>query len=186
LGLFSRNGETARRAARLYAAAVAEARRPEFYLAHGVPDTVCGRFEMVALHVFLILHRLKGEGAEAAALAQALFDTMFADMDRNLRELGIGDMSVGREIRGLAESFYGRVAAYDRGLEAGGLALALRRNIFAGENEPGALALADYMRNAVEVLRGIETSRIVGGEVRFPGPPMDTGDAQPGLPAGQP
>ena len=186
MGLFSKSGETARRAARLYATAVAEARRPEFYLVHQVPDTVWGRFEMVALHVFLILHRLKGEGAEAAALAQALFDTMFADMDQNLRELGIGDMSVGREIRGLAESFYGRVAAYDRGLEAGGLAEALQRNIFAAQNEPGALALADYMRNAVAVLRGIETSRIVGGEARFPGPPPGAEDAHPDVGAGQP
>jgi cytochrome b pre-mRNA-processing protein 3 len=141
---------------------------------------------MVALHVFLLLHRLKGEGAEAAALAQALFDTMFADMDRNLRELGVGDMSVGREIRGLAESFYGRIAAYDRGLEAGGLGEALQRNIFAGGNESGAGALADYVRRAAQLLREIDTSRIVGGEARFPGPPADPRDAQPGVAAGGP
>jgi cytochrome b pre-mRNA-processing protein 3 len=125
---------------KLYLAAVKQARRPEFYRRCGVPDTATGRFEMIALHVFLLLYRLKGETDEGAALAQGLFDAMFADMDRNLREMGTGDLSVGGKIRRLAEGFYGRVAAYDAGLAAGeeGLADALGRNLYATAEGPAA------------------------------------------------
>jgi cytochrome b pre-mRNA-processing protein 3 len=118
-------------AAMLYALAVEQARRPEFYSRLGVPDTLDGRFEMIALHVFLLLHRLKQRG-EAPALAQALFDLMFQDMDQNLREIGVGDLSVGKRVKTMAKALYGRCAAYEAGLAEGdaGLAAALRRNLF--------------------------------------------------------
>src|SRR5262245_48094906 len=96
----------------LYAAAIAQARQPVFYAGLRVPDTVDGRFELVALHVFLILQRLKSE-PEATPFAQALFDTMFADMDRNLREMGVGDLSVGKKVKAMAQGLYGRIAAYE-------------------------------------------------------------------------
>jgi cytochrome b pre-mRNA-processing protein 3 len=101
---------------RLYAGIVARAREPVFYSELEVPDTVDGRFELVALHAFLVLQRLKAERAAAKALAQAVFDLMFADFDRALREMGTGDLSVGKEVRRMAEAFYGRVAAYERAL----------------------------------------------------------------------
>ncbi|MGB8275977.1 MAG: ubiquinol-cytochrome C chaperone family protein [Alphaproteobacteria bacterium] len=171
-------------AAKLYAAAIAQARRGEFYRALGVPDSVQGRFEMVALHVFLLLHRLKGGGAEAAALAQELFDTMFADLDQNLRELGVGDLSVGREIRALAESFYGRIAAYDRALAAGGLEEALSRNILEPGQQDAAAALAAYVRGAAKVLQGLDLTALKAGEARFGLPPaVGPGPAEAAEPA---
>src|SRR5436309_3467908 len=104
--LFRRNPlkQTAERA---YGGVVAQARRPEFFALCGVPDTLDGRFELICLHAFLYLHRLKPESAPAGEFGQMFFDAMFADFDRSLRELGTGDLSVGREVKKMAQSFYG-------------------------------------------------------------------------------
>ena len=83
----------------------------------GVADTIDGRFEMIVLHLFLVLNRLKGEGVED--LRQNLTDEFFSDMDRSLRELGVSDVAVGKKVRKIAESYYGRVTAYDRALSGG-------------------------------------------------------------------
>src|SRR5581483_7180724 len=127
--LFRRGAGQEPPAALLYRSVVEQARRPEFYAAFGVPDTVDGRFDMIALHMFLVLHRLKAADPD---LGQALFDTMFADMDRSLREMGAGDLGVGRRVRAMAEALSGRIAAYDAGLSADDAALAgaLRRNLY--------------------------------------------------------
>src|SRR5579885_2019728 len=99
-------------AAALYRAVVAQARAPAFYVAYGVPDTLDGRFDLIALHMFLVLHRLKSD-TDASTVSQALFDIMFDDMDRSLREMGVGDLGVGRRVRAMAEALYGRMAAYE-------------------------------------------------------------------------
>src|SRR5262245_5163238 len=105
-------------ARRLYARIVEQARCATFYAEGGVPDTLDGRFEMVALHCFLLLRRLK-DGGQAQRLGQAIVDLMFDDMDAALREMGAGDLGVGRRVRRMAEGFRGRTAAYDHGLRAG-------------------------------------------------------------------
>mgnify|MGYP000411422531 CR=1 FL=1 len=98
---------------RCYEAIVAAARHPAFYARWQVADTLDGRFDMVALHTYLILDRLKGVEPE---FRQALVDEFFRDMDRSLRELGVGDVSVGKKVRKMAEVFYGRITAYDAAL----------------------------------------------------------------------
>ena len=156
----------------LYAAAVEQARSPVFYADFGTPDTVEGRFEQVALHVYLILRRLKDDQPGAKKVGQKLFDVMFQNMDDALRELGVGDMSIGRKIRTLAGNFYGRVAAYEDSLSGGGdkddLKRALGRNIFEDEEASEAALLADYVRNAAAFIEAQPVPRIVGGIVRFP------------------
>src|SRR3979411_2634123 len=102
-----------------YRRVVEQARRPGFFTDCGVPDTVDGRFELICLHAFLYLHRLKREQQGAAGLGQRFFDMMFADFDRSLREMGTGDLSVGREIKRMAQAFYGRIEAYGGGLSSG-------------------------------------------------------------------
>jgi cytochrome b pre-mRNA-processing protein 3 len=114
----------------LYAAIVAQARDARFYFDYGVPDSLDGRFEMIVLHCYLVLRRLRGAGAEAAHMAQALVDSLFLDMDANLREMGAGDLGVGKRVKRMASGFYGRVAAYERSQAAGDLKDALRRNLF--------------------------------------------------------
>ncbi|MGQ0662618.1 MAG: ubiquinol-cytochrome C chaperone family protein [Pseudomonadota bacterium] len=158
---------TSRQAHGLYLAVVAQARQRAFFAALEVPDSLDGRFETIALHAFLVLHRLKAEGAARAALGQALFDTMFADMDRNLREMGAGDLGVGRRVKDMAAAFYGRVGAYDEGLAEGDetLAAALRRNLFGTIPGPSATALRAlcvYIRASVAELARQDV-RDVGG-----------------------
>jgi cytochrome b pre-mRNA-processing protein 3 len=162
----------------LYEAAVAQARREVFYLSHGVPDSLDGRFEMISLHVILILRRLKSESGEGAReLGQALFDLMFADMDRSLREMGVGDLGVAKRVKAMAQAFYGRLAAYDAALaEEGGTALAeaLRRNLLGTLPEARREtleSLADYVRGQAENLAGQAREELLSGKVGFTAPP---------------
>ena len=163
------------RADALYAAIVAQSRRAEFYSGCGVPDTVDGRFDMIALHAFLVMRRLKGDGANGTEAAQELTDAIFADMDRSLREMGAGDLGVGRRVKAMAKGFYGRVAAYDHGIEAGDGVLeeALERNLF-GTITPVAeniTAIADYVRSAMATIADQPAEQIAAGTVIFGIPP---------------
>lgn len=166
---------SARRSAdALYASAVKQARQEEFYADMGVPDTVDGRFDMIALHVFLILRRLKRENDRSQATAQALFDAMFTDMDRGLRELGAGDLGVGRRVKLMAKAFYGRVAAYDQGLESDDhdLGEAILRNVFRGQENrrEQAFMIASYMREQARSLDEQSVDSLLKGEVFFTKP----------------
>ena len=134
-GLF-RRGRQERTGFELYGKAVAAARDPFLYLDLLVPDTLDGRFDMIGLHNFLVIQRLKREPQPGPDLAQAVFDAMFADMDINLRELSVGDLSVGRKVRQMWEAFHGRAVAYSEAMERGDLPAldaALRRNVWRGE-----------------------------------------------------
>ena len=159
----------------LYGALVRQARSPELYLNMSVPDTAEGRFEMVALHTILVLRRLRAGGEPGKALGQKLFDVLFDDMDQTLREMGVGDLSVGKKIKALASSFYGRIDAYEKGLnEPAGDALeaALRRNVFSTPNVPAphVAALADYVRRLDAGLLVQPVENIMAGRVTFPAP----------------
>lgn len=165
----------------LYRAAVAQARRPEFYADFGVPDTFDGRFELVALHVFLVLHRFRQDHPQAAGLAQGVFDAMFLDMDQSLRELGAGDLGVGRRVKRMAQGFYGRIAAYDEGLRGPGdvLNAALARNLYGTvDPDPACVeAIAAYMRRQVDVLAGQGLAALSAGALAFGRPPSPGRDA---------
>jgi cytochrome b pre-mRNA-processing protein 3 len=160
-------------AARAYAGVVAQARQPVFFAGCGVPDTLDGRFELVCLHAFLYLRRLKGE-AGAAQVSQEFFDTMFADFDRSLREIGTGDLSVGRQVNRMAEAFYGRIHAYEEGLAGDDAALtaALTRNLYGtAEASPEQVArVAAYMRREAARLASEPVAALIAGAVTF-GPP---------------
>lgn len=134
----------------LYGAIVTQARAPVFYRDFGVADTIDGRFDMIVLHAFLVFEKLRALGPAGSALAQEVVDLFFLDMDRSLREMGVGDLAVPKRMRTMAESFAGRSAAY-RGAAARGdrpaLAEAIGRNVFpeADGVPPGAAALANYV-----------------------------------------
>jgi len=172
LGLFRRPRHE-RIGFELYGAAVTAARAPLFYGKLGVPDTAAGRFEMICLYNGLLIRRLRAEGSKTAdALAQAVFDAMFADMDLNLREMGIGDMSVGKRVKMLWEGFHGRAQSYAEALDAGdtaALATALERNIWITEPAPegAALALAAQAGRLDALLAGQEFALMLKGQARF-------------------
>ncbi|WP_137389384.1 ubiquinol-cytochrome C chaperone family protein [Rhodoligotrophos defluvii] len=125
----------------IYAAIVAQARQPGLYSALGVPDTLEGRFEMVVLHTILVLRRLRREQGPVSGLAEDICTVMFTDFDHNLREIGVGDLAVGKKVRKLAEAFYGRGKALDQALAASDqramVAAFLARNLAADGVQAG-------------------------------------------------
>jgi cytochrome b pre-mRNA-processing protein 3 len=152
---------------------VAQAREPLFYQALGVPDTVNGRFDMVLLHMWMVLRQMKR--LDDGGLAQALFDRFCSDMDHNLRELGTGDLAVPKRMQEFGEAFYGRSAAYDHALVAGDepLAQALCKNIFNGQQIEQARRLAAYVGRAIAALAVMDQAKLSGATWRFPSPAHD-------------
>jgi len=159
----------------LYGAIVAQARSPSFYLQYGVPDTVEGRFDMIALHVFLVIRRTARSAGEIAALGQALFDRFCRDLDHNLREMGVSDLAVPRKMRGFAEAYFGRAEIYAQALASGdraAAAAALGRNVFSvsGPPGPGPCRLGNYMFEAVRRLDDAPDSAVAQGRLDFADP----------------
>ncbi len=158
---------------RLYGAIVTQSRQHAFYTDFGVPDTVECRFEMVLLHTILVCHRLKGGDKAEAALSQDIFDTFADDMDRTLREMGVGDLTVPKKMKKIGAAFYGRAAAYDVALDTrdtDALVTALARNIYGNESEAQASALAVYVRAAADQLRDIPFNVLAKGELPLAAP----------------
>jgi cytochrome b pre-mRNA-processing protein 3 len=172
--LFRRPSAAPLPAEALYLALVRQARRPVFYAELGVPDTLDGRFDAIVLHVALVLLRLKAEGQAGTALGQALFDVLFADMDRSLREMGVGDLGVGKRVKQMGKAVYGRLAAYDQGLAAGDAELeaALRRNLYGtvAPNADQVAAMARYARAAAVQLATQSLADFGAGKPAFPAP----------------
>lgn len=167
--------------ATLYTALVEAARQPVFYAEIGVPDTVSGRFEMIALHAFAVLRRFaRPDGAEPDPFAQALFEYMFADFDRALRESGVGDMSIGTHVKRMGTHFYGRVAAYEAGLrdpDPAVLEEAISRNLFGTLYEPHPEQLrmmADYLRRLVAAMAAQPEAAIRAADLPAVPPPALT------------
>ena len=153
----------------LYAEAVEQARAPALYGELGAPDTVEGRFEVYSLHVVLLLDRLRGHGELATEVSQALFDAYLKDLDHALRELGVGDMSVGRKMRKLGEAFYGRGKAYEGAFAAlpdtSELAALLTRTVYADADPEPTPRLVAYVLDQRAVLAGQPLERLLAGEV---------------------
>lgn len=158
-------------AAQLYVVSVEQARSPAFFTEMGVPDSVDGRFDMIILHIMLLIRRMRTQGEEAAAVSQELLNLMFADMDRNLREMGVGDLSVGKQVKKMAKAFYGRSDTWEKGLDESISALAsaltetVYRSVEGGAAEVDALAAYTVAADAALQAQGIED--VLTGVVSF-------------------
>jgi len=149
----------------LYRACVMQARQADFYAALHVPDTVDGRFDVLILHVLLVMHRLDGDAK------QQLFDLLFADMDRNLREMGVSDIRIAKKMKPLFAAFYGRARAYEQAFAATDEALAdaLRRNMYgATVKDEDVRGITTYARRAHQSLEGQNEDAIRKGLIVFP------------------
>ncbi|HEY0234419.1 MAG TPA: ubiquinol-cytochrome C chaperone family protein [Afipia sp.] len=155
----------------IYGMIVAQAREPAFYASLDVPDTVNGRFDMLLLHLWMVLRQLR-TGGDSEAQGQALFDRFCADMDDNLREMGVGDLTVPKRMQEFGEAFYGRTAAYDTALAAGDheLAAAIGRNILGGQHDASASRIAAYVREALAALAPLRPDALLAAGWRFPAP----------------
>lgn len=146
-----------RQALDLYALAVEQARQPDFYTQLGVSDRIDSRFEIYTLHVLLLYVRLRQENGRGAELAQKLFDQYVSALDNALRELGVGDVSVGKKMRKLGEALYGRMASYEKALsdnDADALQVAIARNVYEIDNVETAAALTRYAVESNALLAG--------------------------------
>ncbi len=163
----------------LYTAAVAAARDPWFYATLVVPDTLDGRFDLVALHAFLLVRRLQDAPPPGPDLSQAVFDAMFSDMDNNLRELGVSDLRVGKRVRAMWEAFHGRSTAYAQALDAtdrNALAAALARNVWRGDApDASPEMLANYVLSQAAGIANQSLAELAASKVLF----LTPGDAAP-------
>ncbi len=169
-GFLRRRDKHERAAFQLYGSAVLAARDPYLYATLGVPDTLDGRFDAIVLHVYLVVRRLDTESEPGPALAQAVFDAMFADMDINLREMGVGDLSVGKRNRAMWEAFHGRSAAYAAVWgDAAALEAAVARNFWRGAEPPAgsAAALVRLAGTQSAHLAVQPLEALLRGEIRF-------------------
>jgi cytochrome b pre-mRNA-processing protein 3 len=156
---------------RLYTAAVAQARAPLFYAEMGATDTVEGRFELYTLHVVLLLRRLRGQGGAAGEVSQALFDAYLRALDDALREMGVGDLSVGKKMRKLGEAFYGRVKNYEEAMAAlpdrGPLEAVLARTVLMGQADRAG-PFVDYAVAATQALDRQPLDDLLQGDPAWP------------------
>lgn len=165
----------------LYAAAAAQARRPAFYTGGGVADTANARFELYTLHVVLLLRRLRSGGDRAAETSQALFDAYIGGLDEALREQGVGDLSMAKQMRRLGEAFYGRVKSYDDAFdqlpEASEVRAIIARTVLAGHegadgrDAPDAGSLTAYAAEAVARLAALPEDALLEGRIEWPAIP---------------
>lgn len=174
---FSSRAPQRRAGLSLYEAIVAQARSEPFYRDYGVPDTVNGRFEMIVLHVVLVVARLQAEGEEGQELARAMLEAFVADVDDACRRLGIGDMGVPRHVKKATAAVLQRGATYraamaaPRSADADPLADAIGEHAWgeAVPSDPASRrALADYVRRTVASLDAQPGAPITAGTVTFP------------------
>ena len=179
LNLFKRKKANHALVERQYAEITRAARSPVFYEAMGVPDTVMGRFEMIAIHLILYLRRTGPAGAATKGLAQDIVDAFFEDVDHSIRELGIGDTSVPKRMKKLARMFYGRVKSYGDALDTDdqtALVEALKRNIHPEHTDtaPPVQALYDWMIHTARRLEDVPEETLAAGQLTFPA--VETGN----------
>ncbi len=172
LSWLRRNAELRQTGHELYERIVAQARSAAFYRDGAVPDTMEGRFEMILLHLFLVLDRLKTEGAPGQKLGQSVMECLFADMDDALRQIGIGDMGVPRRVQKAAAALTERVGDYDAAIAIEGnarLDSALTAHVYGGEAPSAQVlqSLAGYVRAARTALRSIDGESLMRGQVSF-------------------
>lgn len=149
LNLFSRSKERRLAAGRIYEVLVTRSREPVFFERLGVPDTLDGRFDLLTLHAWLVLSRMK----DRHRLSQVLVDTIFVGFDEALRELGAGDIGMARRMKKFADAFYGRLKAYDAAPDAAAMTEVLVRNLYRGEAPQCAPSCVEAMTAYVERTR---------------------------------
>lgn len=159
-------------AQRLYLALVAQARRPFLYHDYGVPDTVDGRFDLITLHVFLLTHsqRQRADDAMQTRMRQVV-EAMVADMDQSLREMGIGDVSIGRKVQNMAFALNGRMEIYaEHWDDPAALGDALWRNVYRSDahSREAAQRLVTYAHDAAARLQALPRARIEAAELDWP------------------
>lgn len=172
LDFLNARADMRRKAGEIYGAIVTQARHPAFYAGLGVPDTPSGRYEMVVIHLFLVLERLRSAAGADDDLPRRLVEAFIADMDDSLREMGTGDLTVPKKVRRAATGLYERSMAYKAALAAGdvdALVVVLHEHAYAGANAATQFAplLAGYLQTAAAALAATEARQVAAGNFEF-------------------
>ncbi len=159
----------------LYLTAGEQSRLPLFYTDWQVEDSFDGRYDMLLIHVHLLIRRANGEPRPAPRLAQMLFEVMLKDMDQSLRLSGVGDIGIGHRVKKMSHAYYGRATAYDAALDKGdaqALKDALQRNVYRGrEVEPATLdRLSAYVVDNWQALEATPFPTLATGTYLFISP----------------
>jgi cytochrome b pre-mRNA-processing protein 3 len=151
----------------LYDAVVAEGRRPAWYRDGGVPDTLEGRFDIIAAVLAMVLIRLEMEGERGRQVSVLLTEVFIDDMDGSLRELGVGDMVVGKRVGKLMGALGGRLGVFREGLEGGGIEAAVRRNVFRDSPPSGEAVefVTARLTGFSEALAAVPLEQVLRGEL---------------------
>ena len=155
---------------RLYRAVVAAGREPAWYLEGGVPDTIDGRFDMIAALLSLVLLRLERDGDAGRPATVLLAERFVEDMEASLRQIGIGDLLVGKHVTRMMGALGGRLGAFRDAAGDDELAAPVRRNIFH-ENPPSEASVAFVAERLVrfrERLSAQATDALVDGSLPHP------------------
>lgn len=162
------------KAAEIYGAVVAQARHPAFFAGAGVPDTPEGRYELIVLHLFLVLERLRGAGDAAVEPSRLVIETFVTDMDDQMREMGVSDLAVPKKVKRAAALFYERSEAYRMALGEGTPdALAVALHLAFPTTGERAARLAVYVRTVADALAGQDADALFAARVAFPEPRLD-------------
>jgi cytochrome b pre-mRNA-processing protein 3 len=166
--LFASRARQREAAGLLYVSAVEKARDPVFYVQLGVPDTLDGRFDLIVIHVMLVLRALRRDSVQGPAVGQEIFGKMIQDMDRGLREMGVGDMGVGRQVKKMAKAFYGRAALVEEGLNGDNARLeaVLAETVFRNASPaPGVTIMANYLRRVAAHVEQQPAAPVAAGTI---------------------
>lgn len=171
-------GRAARKEAaeKIYDAIVAQSRNPGFYIRCGVPDTLSGRFDMLVIHMFVVLQILKLGGREGQLLAQEIVEAFIREMDTMVRDLGVSDRSVPKEVRKIAQLFYGQLLSYSTALQRNdlkGLSGEVWKSFQSSEGDDREVAIASeaiatYIRQSIKSIQEMPLNMLLQGNIRFP------------------
>ncbi len=167
--LFLKNEPDAHKIAVLYGAIMAQARSKDFFVRFGLSDDFETRFESLILHMLLVMRRL---GTEGQSVKQALMDFMVSDLDRTLREMGVGDVGVVKRMKLFMEGFYGRMNAYDAALNSADkkeILRALDKNLYGASSTDLAKLdmMRDYIETQTQALAAQHTADLLDGKISF-------------------
>lgn len=170
-------GRAARKEAaeKIYDAIVAQSRNPGFYIRCGVPDTLSGRFDMLVIHMFVVLQILKLGGREGQLLAQEIVEAFIREMDTMVRDLGVSDRNVPKEVRKIAQLFYGQLLAYSTALQRNdtkGLSAEVWKSFqpgdAAGESSIASESISVYIQQSIKSIQEMPLNMLLQGNIRFP------------------
>lgn len=161
---------------RIYQVAGEQSRNPAFYEGLAVQDDFDGRFDMLVIHVHLLIRRLRSLSSGAKDAQQRLFDIFIGDLDQGLRLSGVGDIGIGHRVKKMTHAYYGRAVAYDEAMDAAdvsGLEGAVRRNLYREREVSEAVvsAVASYMMAQERNLAALNDDALLAAENLFPGLP---------------